>query len=104
MAATCTDVAGLSCLVVLLVRDREFLMERTVEVDKRRRMVLAHYQSVDHPIKPSHASQVVRGETQGSLWTFKSLGNGKTYIEVESQVRTHDDDEDQAARAGREGG
>lgn len=61
-------------------------MERTIEVDKRQRAVTAHYTSVDHPVKPPN-SGIVRGETSSSTWHFKVVGNGKTLVEVESQVR-----------------
>lgn len=64
-------------------------MERTIEVDKRQRAVTAHYTSVDHPVKPPK-SGIVRGETSSSTWHFKVVGNGKTLVEVESQVREAD--------------
>jgi hypothetical protein len=41
--------------------------------------------SVDHPLRPVH-KDVVRGETQNTFWRFKSVGRGKTEIEVESQL------------------
>ncbi len=65
--------------------DREFLMERTVEANRRTKTVVARYTSVDHPTRPRRKS-VIRGETQNTFWKFRSLGNKQTEIEVESTL------------------
>lgn len=65
--------------------DRDFVLERTVDVDKRARTVAAHYKSINHPMKPVSRG-VVRGEAHSTFWKFRSLGAGRTEIHVESQL------------------
>lgn len=78
-----TDIHLLSSLPQY--RDREFLMERNVEIDKKTKTVVARYKSVEHPSKPLRRN-VIRGETQNTFWRFSSLKGGKTEIHVESEV------------------
>ncbi|GAB5034643.1 polyketide cyclase dehydrase [Nannochloropsis oceanica] len=69
----------------LPLSDREFLFERRVESDRKRKTVVAKYRSVEHASKPQRKN-VVRGETHNTFWKFRVLNKRQTQIEVQSTL------------------
>ena len=72
----------------LVVKDREFVIDRTVKISKRTRNVLVDYKSV--PLGTSEDLKIckncVRARTPGTKWSFRRVESGTTEVEVEAVV------------------
>ena len=84
--------------------NREFLLERLVDINHHDRSVYAHYRSIEHPFHPdsekkdiscaksqqkektTKKNKAVRGETIATSWFFQPYhkDNSKTYVNVKA--------------------
>ena len=70
----------------VVVRDREFVLERTVKVDKRGRAVTVEYRSKGGREDKDLCTGCVRAKTGLTRWVFKSLKDGRTGVDLEAEV------------------
>lgn len=67
------------------VKDREVVLQRRIQVDKRSKKMTATYHSTDHPLRPI-TSSAVRAIVHMTNWELTALGGGKTAVQFETRT------------------
>eukprot|EP00903_Cladosiphon_okamuranus_P014628 g13564.t1 len=67
------------------VKDREVVIRRSVQLDKRAKKMIATYQSTEHPSRPITGA-AVRAIVHKTSWVLSSLGGSKTAIDFETRT------------------
>lgn len=67
------------------ISDRDFVIDRNVDVDPADKSVTVWFKSTDHSKRPVD-SCCIRGHAKESFWRFKAKGNNATKVELEVET------------------
>ncbi|CAM9455474.1 unnamed protein product [Choristocarpus tenellus] len=67
------------------VRDRDIVLQRTIQIDKKAKSMHATYHSTEHPLHPVYET-VVRAQVHWTSWLLSAVEDGRTRIEFETQT------------------